>query len=61
MLYYKTINSKGQIVIPAAIRRSLGVKAGDTLLLTSRRGRLKLTPVHGRRKIGTRAKDKGEG
>ncbi len=61
MLYYKTMSSKRQIVIPAAVRCRLGVKSGDTLLLTASRGRLKLTPVHGRRKIGTRAKDKGEG
>ncbi len=61
MLYYKTIGSKGQIVIPAAVHRRLGIKPGDTLLLTSSRGRLKLTPVPGRRQNRLNAKDKGEG
>ncbi len=61
MLYYKTISSKGQIVIPAAVRRTLGVKPGDRLVLTSSHGHLKLTPVPGRRKIRRKAKDTGEG
>ena len=38
-------SSKGQIVIPAALRQKLGIKAGTRLAVTREEGRLILQPV----------------
>jgi AbrB family looped-hinge helix DNA binding protein len=38
-------SSKGQIVIPAALRQKLGIKAGTRLAVTRDEGRLILQPV----------------
>ena len=37
------VSEKGQIAIPARIRRSLGLRKGSTLLLIEDRGRLLVT------------------
>ena len=37
------VSEKGQIAIPAKIRRSLGLRKGSTLLLIEDRGRLLVT------------------
>jgi AbrB family looped-hinge helix DNA binding protein len=36
------LNAKGRIVIPAALRRELGLKAGDELLLRTEDGELRV-------------------
>ena len=41
-----TLSSKGQLVIPGALRRALHLKTGDRLLLTLQDGRVILEPVH---------------
>ena len=40
-----TVSSKYQIVIPRAIRESLGIKAGERLHAIEYRGRIELVPV----------------
>ncbi len=45
MLYYKTVSEKGHIVIPAAVRRRMGIKPGDTLRISPVPGGLRLVPV----------------
>jgi AbrB family looped-hinge helix DNA binding protein len=42
---FTAASSKGQIVIPAALREELGIKAGTRLALTPEEGRLILQPV----------------
>jgi AbrB family looped-hinge helix DNA binding protein len=42
---FTVASSKGQIVIPAALREELGIKAGTRLALTPEGGRLVLQPV----------------
>ena len=42
---FTVASSKGQIVIPAALREELGIKAGTRLALTPEEGRLILQPV----------------
>jgi AbrB family looped-hinge helix DNA binding protein len=42
---FTVASSKGQIVIPAALREQLGIKAGTRLALTPEEGRLILQPV----------------
>ena len=44
-----TLSSKGQLVIPGALRRALDLKAGDHLLLSLQDGRLVLEPAHSAR------------
>lgn len=41
------INAKGQIVIPASVRRKLGIKAGTRILveLVEANDQIKLTPI----------------
>ena len=41
-----TITSKGQVTVPASLRKALGVKAGDTLVFTQ--------DAHGRFLVGAR-------
>jgi AbrB family looped-hinge helix DNA binding protein len=43
--FFTVASSKGQIVIPAALREELGIKAGTRLALTPEEGRLILQPV----------------
>jgi AbrB family looped-hinge helix DNA binding protein len=42
---FTVASSKGQIVIPAALRQELGITAGTRLALTPEGGRLILQPV----------------
>jgi len=42
---FTVASSKGQIVIPAALREELGIKTGTRLALTPEEGRLILQPV----------------
>jgi AbrB family looped-hinge helix DNA binding protein len=39
------ITSKGQITVPLAIRRALGVRPGDTLLFESDKNGVRVRPV----------------
>ena len=38
------LGKKGQIVIPKALRESIGIKTGDLLLITAEANRLLITP-----------------
>ena len=40
-----TLTSKGQITIPLAVRRMLGVKAGDKLMFESDEAGVRMRPV----------------
>lgn len=40
MLKTVNVSAKGQIAIPADVRRMLGIKKGDTLLLTAARKKI---------------------
>lgn len=42
MVWTATLSSKGQLVLPKAIRDELGVKPGDKILFVTRRGRVEL-------------------
>ena len=42
------ISSKGQVVLPSAIRRKLGLRAGDPLDASVKSGQIVLTPRHPR-------------
>jgi AbrB family looped-hinge helix DNA binding protein len=44
-IIFTIASSKGQIVIPAALRQKLGIKAGTRLAVTREEGRLILQPV----------------
>ena len=52
-----TVSSKYQIVIPARIRESLGIKPGEKLHAIEYRGRIELVPV--RRMKAARGSHKG--
>jgi len=52
-----TVSSKFQIVIPARIRESLGIKPGEKLHAIEYRGRIELVPV--RRRKAARGSLKG--
>lgn len=41
-----TLSSKGQLVIPVALRRRLGLAAGAELHVAEEAGRIVLSPVH---------------
>ncbi|MCP4424641.1 MAG: AbrB/MazE/SpoVT family DNA-binding domain-containing protein [Chloroflexi bacterium] len=41
------IGPRGQITIPKSLRRSLGIKPGDSLAITQTNGELALQPVQG--------------
>lgn len=67
MQYTATISSKGQITLPAKIRRSLNLVAGDRITITKSAGAVKLTPSAYdeelevlREKIATELKAKGK-
>jgi AbrB family looped-hinge helix DNA binding protein len=40
-----TVTSKGQVVIPAKLRRNLGIKKGTRLYLEERNGEIVLRPL----------------
>ena len=42
------ISSKGQVVLPGAIRRMLGLRPGDSLDASVKSGHIVLTPRHSR-------------
>lgn len=42
------ISSKGQVVLPSAIRRKLGLRPGDSLDASVKSGQIVLTPQHSR-------------
>jgi AbrB family looped-hinge helix DNA binding protein len=42
-----TITAKGQITIPKEIRKALGLKAADRLLVLQEKGRVILYPIRG--------------
>ncbi len=41
---YTRLSSKGQVVLPKAVREALGLKAGDELLVRVEDGTLRLIP-----------------
>ena len=43
-LYYTTVSSKGQMVIPAALREQLGIEAGTRIAMRVEGSRLILNP-----------------
>jgi len=42
---FAVVSSKGQVVIPAALRNELGIKAGTRVALQSEANRLVLQPI----------------
>ncbi|MFN3762023.1 MAG: AbrB/MazE/SpoVT family DNA-binding domain-containing protein [Anaerolineae bacterium] len=47
-MYTTTLTPKGQVTIPRAVRRALGLKPGDRVLITLDGDRALLVPVHRR-------------
>lgn len=47
MVWTTTISSKGQLVLPKAIREELGVKPGDKVVFVLRQGRIELQTYSG--------------
>lgn len=47
MVWTTTISSKGQLVLPKAIRDELGVKPGDKVVFVRRQGRIELQTYRG--------------
>ncbi|HBF13787.1 MAG TPA: AbrB family transcriptional regulator [Deltaproteobacteria bacterium] len=45
MTYSSTITSKGQIVIPSDIRKTLGLSAGTTIFIEEKNGEILLHPA----------------
>ena len=43
--YSVTLTSKGQLVIPAELRRKLGMRKGTRVAITQEKGRLILQPI----------------
>ena len=43
-LFYTTVSSKGQMVIPAALREQLGIEAGTRIAMRVEGSRLILNP-----------------
>jgi AbrB family looped-hinge helix DNA binding protein len=44
------VSTKGQIVLPAPVRRKLGLRPGDSLDVSAEEGRIVLTPRKARRR-----------
>jgi AbrB family looped-hinge helix DNA binding protein len=44
------VSTKGQIVLPAPVRRKLGLRPGDSLDVSAEAGRIVLTPRKARRR-----------
>ncbi|MCU0491179.1 MAG: AbrB/MazE/SpoVT family DNA-binding domain-containing protein [Chloroflexaceae bacterium] len=47
MVTEATLNTKGQLTLPKAIREQLNLKTGDRVLFVVRNGRVELEAVHG--------------
>lgn len=47
MVWTTTLSSKGQLVLPKAIRDELGVKPGDKVIFVKRQGRIELQTYPG--------------
>lgn len=47
MVWTTTLSSKGQLVLPKAIRDELGVKPGDKVIFVKRQGRIELQTYQG--------------
>jgi AbrB family looped-hinge helix DNA binding protein len=47
------VSTKGQVVLPAPVRRKLGLRPGDALEVTAEAGRIVLTPRKARRRKAT--------
>ncbi|MGH9746500.1 MAG: AbrB/MazE/SpoVT family DNA-binding domain-containing protein [Candidatus Acidiferrales bacterium] len=47
------VSTKGQVVLPAPVRRKLGLRPGDPLEITEEAGRIVLTPRKARRRKPT--------
>jgi AbrB family looped-hinge helix DNA binding protein len=46
MTFFVVVSSKGQIVIPAALREKLGINAGMRLAISSEENQLILQPIN---------------
>ncbi|MGH2524326.1 MAG: AbrB/MazE/SpoVT family DNA-binding domain-containing protein [Anaerolineales bacterium] len=44
-VYRMSVNAKGQVTIPAALRRKYGLKPKTRLVISEKRGQIVLTPV----------------
>jgi antitoxin PrlF len=51
---YVQVSKRGQIVVPAAYRRTLGIKAGDTLVLRIEEGGMRIITLKRRLEIAQR-------
>lgn len=47
MVWTTTLSSKGQLVLPKAVREMLGAKAGSKIVLADREGRIELRAYSG--------------
>lgn len=47
-MYTTTLTRKGQVTVPRAVRRALGLKPGDRILVTLDGDRALLVPIHRR-------------
>ncbi len=47
MVWTTTVSSKGQLVLPKAVRDKLGVKPGDKIVFVEREGRVELQAYGG--------------
>lgn len=47
MTWTATLSSKGQLVLPKAVREKLGARAGTKIVLTEREGRIELRAYGG--------------
>lgn len=47
MLGYSVVNSKGQVTIPASIRKELGIKPGKTVLITKSDDKISISASEG--------------
>lgn len=58
---HKTVSSKGQIVIPASIRRRLGIKQGTRILIEEKDNKIILKPITRAYVHSLRRKFRGKG
>ena len=58
---HKTVSSKGQIVIPASIRRRLGIKRGTRVLIEEEADKIILKPITRAYVHSLRGRFKGKG
>ncbi|HBS26935.1 MAG TPA: AbrB/MazE/SpoVT family DNA-binding domain-containing protein [Gammaproteobacteria bacterium] len=45
MNYLATIDKSGRLVLPAQFRKNLGLKQGDGVMLTLKKGHIEISPV----------------